>query len=224
MRPLVIVRPEPGASATATAAEAKGLTPVLVPLFKVEPVDWRAPEPGEFDALLLTSANAIRHGGTGLEEVRALPAYCVGEATASAASEAGLSVTAVGAAGVDDLLASIPARSKLLHLCGTQWREPANPGHSIRHLPVYDSLELPRPARIGLIEGAVVAVHSPRAASTLARHADDCRLERHRTAIAAISAETAAAAGQGWEAVEAAGEPSDLALLAIAARLCHNRG
>ncbi len=224
MRPLVIVRPEPGASATARAAEANGLTPVLVPLFKVEPAEWQAPDPSEYDAPLLTSANALRHAGIGLDGFRELPAYCIGEATAAAAREAGLTVTAAGTAGIDELLQRVPQGSRLLHLSGTHWREPANQTHSIRHLPVYDSAELPRPDRLALIEGAVVAVHSPRAASTLARHADDLRLDRRQTAIAAISAETAAAAGPGWETVETAPEPSESALLAIAARLCHNRG
>jgi uroporphyrinogen-III synthase len=224
MRPLVIVRPEPGASATARAAEAKGLMPVLLSLFKVEPVEWEAPDAGQFDALLLTSANAIRHGGNGLEGLRQLRAYCVGEATATAAREAGLSVIAAGTVGVDELLQRVPRESRLLHLSGTHWREPANRTHAIRHLPVYDSVELPPPEWLALIEGAVVAVHSPRAASTLARHADDLRLDRHGTAIAAISAETAAAAGKGWETVEPAAEPRDSALLAIATRLCHNRG
>jgi uroporphyrinogen-III synthase len=39
--------------------------------------------------------------------------------------------------------------------------------------------------------------------------------------IAAISPAAAEAAGVGWGVVEAAGEPSDDALLALAARLCN---
>jgi len=42
--------------------------------------------------------------------------------------------------------------------------------------------------------------------------------------LAAISPDTAAAAGPGWERVEVAAEPSDAALLAIASRLCNNPG
>jgi uroporphyrinogen-III synthase len=50
MRRLVILRPEPGASATADRARAMGLEPVVMPLFKVEPVDWETPDAGSFDA------------------------------------------------------------------------------------------------------------------------------------------------------------------------------
>ena len=72
MRRLFIVRPEPGASATARAAADLGLDSVAMPLFAVEPLDWDVPEPARYDALLLTSANAVRHGGESLERVKAL--------------------------------------------------------------------------------------------------------------------------------------------------------
>ena len=95
MRPLVILRPEPGASATARAAAALGLDPLVIPLFVVEPVEWVAPDPAGFDALLLTSANAIRNGGAELERVRGLPAVCVGEGTAAAAVSALIAAIAI---------------------------------------------------------------------------------------------------------------------------------
>jgi uroporphyrinogen-III synthase len=41
-------------------------------------------------------------------------------------------------------------------------------------------------------------------------------------AIAAISRAAADAAGEGWKSVAVADEPSDDALLALAARLCNN--
>ena len=60
MRRLLVLRPEPGASATAGRARTLGLDPVLMPLFEIEPIAWTAPDPAGFDALLLTSANAVR--------------------------------------------------------------------------------------------------------------------------------------------------------------------
>ena len=224
MRPLVILRPQPGASATATAAREAGLTPLVMPLFRIEPVGWRAPDPARFHGILLTSANAVRHAGVAIERLRGLPVHCVGEATAAAAREAELRIGSVGSGGIDELLGTLPAGLRLVHLCGAQWREARSRDHPIERIPVYDSVGLPRPKRFGEVEGAVAAVHSPRAASLFASHVKESGLRPDSIAIAAISAEAAKAAGSGWDEVEAAAEPSDTALLAIAARLCNNPG
>jgi uroporphyrinogen-III synthase len=195
-----------------------------MPLFAVEPVAWRAPSPEGFDALLLTSANAIRHGGPELERLSTLPAHCVGEATAAAARDAGFAVAGVGSGGVEALLRSVPPDLRLLHLCGVDRYEPEEPSHSIAGIAVYRSETLPPPENFGRIEGSVVAVHSPRAAAHLAALATEMRIQRQSVAIAAISSRAAGAAGDGWARVEAAAEPDDSALLALASRLCNNRG
>lgn len=222
MRPLVIVRPEPAASATAMAAEQLGLEPLVMPLFAVEPVEWQAPAAADFDGILLTSANAIRHGGAEIERLRSLPAHCVGESTATAARDAGFSIGAMGRSGVDELLALLPPDLQLLHLCGSDRREPDSPRQTIHAIPVYKAAELPAPESLSELDTAVVAVHSPRSASRLSQVADQARLRRDKVAIVAISGEAAAAAGDGWESVTAAAEPTDSALLALAASLCNN--
>ena len=84
-RPIVVLRPEPGNRVTAAAIEGRGLRAIRLPLFAVQPVAWQAPDPAGFDALLLTSANAVRHGGAGLARLLSLPVFAVGEATADAA-------------------------------------------------------------------------------------------------------------------------------------------
>lgn len=223
MTPLVILRPEPGASASAVAARRLGLEPVQLPLFEIEPVAWAAPDPTRSDALLLTSANAIRHGGPELGKLRGLPVYAVGKATAAAARAAGFTIALAGDSGVDELLGRIEAELRLLHLCGEQYREPAGAGQQIAHLPAYRAAAVPSPAGLERIEGAVAAVHSPRAGARLAELAAGRGLDVSRTVIAAISAEAALATGAGWQAVEVAAEPRDSALLALAARLCQNR-
>lgn len=217
MRPLVVLRPEPGATATCEAARSAGLHPISIPLFRIEPVEWQAPDPHRFDALLLTSGNAARHGGSELSRLRSLPAHVVGEATAAAASEQGLRVETVGSGGVDDLLGKLDPELRLLHLCGEHRREPRR---SVTPIVVYRSAAMPPPQELRVIEGAVVAVHSPRAGRRLAEVSGE--VDRSRTCIAAISDEAASVAGEGWERVEAAAEPNDLALLALAARLCDN--
>ncbi len=222
MRRLAVLRPEPGASATVERAAALGLDAVAMPLFKVEPVAWKAPDARDFDALLLTSANALRHGGTGLERLLQLPAYAVGEATADAARAAGLAVAATGDGGVEQLLDRVPAGLRLLHLCG-EHRTMTDSSRPITSVAVYRSIELPPPGGLERIEGQVVAVHSPRAGRRLAELAEQAGVDRSSVRVAAISEAARAAAGDGWERCESAAQPDETALLALAARLCDNR-
>jgi uroporphyrinogen-III synthase len=117
---LLILRPEPGASATAERARAMGLEAVRAPLFEVVPVEWQAPAQEDFDALLMTSANAARHGGAQLERLKQLPCYAVGVVTADAARAAGWSEVRAGdgdAARVAEIAAEAGV-GRLLHLCG----------------------------------------------------------------------------------------------------------
>ncbi len=222
MRPLVVLRPEPGATTTCEAAIEAGLQPLAIPLFAIQPVAWAAPDPAAFDGLLLTSANALRHGGAELGKFRGLTVFAVGEATAADSRDAGFEVHVTGNGGVEELLGNTDPGLRLLHLCGEQWREPASPRPSITHLPVYRAVELPTPNLSG-ISGAVVAVHSPRAGARLAHLADQLGIDTSATAIVSISHEAARAAGGGWEQVVTADEPNDGALLALAARLCNTR-
>jgi len=217
-----VLRPEPGATATCNSARELGLEPVAVPLFAIEPVAWEAPEQSGFDGLLVTSANALRQGGPELKKVRGLPIYAVGEASAAEARAHGFSLSATGSGGVDDLLGSIDADLRLLHLCGEERREPSAPRQAITALPVYRASELPTPD-VSAIGGAVVAVHSPRAGARLAQlAASGGGIDASSVAIAAISREAArAAAGVVWEDVAIADEPSDGALLALAAAVCN---
>ncbi|HET7605681.1 MAG TPA: uroporphyrinogen-III synthase [Sphingomicrobium sp.] len=217
MRRLLVLRPEPGASATVKRARERGLEAVAAPLFEVEPLTWQAPDVDAFDGLLLTSANAVRHGGDELLKLRGLEVYAVGEATADAARARGFNIAAAGDSGIDRLLDSVEADLKLLHPCGADRREPADTRQRITSIPVYRAkpVEAPDLASAG---GAVALVHSPRAGRRLA----DLVRDRGSIAIAAISTAAAGAVGDGWQKVEAAPEPTDDALLALAARLCNN--
>ena len=115
---MLVLRPEPGASVTVARARELGLDPFPFPCSTSKPSTWTAPDPAAFDGVLLTSANAIRHGGRQLKKFAAFKAYAVGQATADAALDAGFDVAAFGQAGVDRLLGSIEADLRLLHLCG----------------------------------------------------------------------------------------------------------
>ena len=216
MRRVIVLRPEPGSSATIERARRSGLDARAVPLFAIEPVPWEAPDAAAFDGLLLTSANAVRYSGPGLEWLRALPVHAVGEATADAARATGLTVASVGEGGADALLAAINPGARLLHLCGEGRHVPTGSRQEITPVIVYRSIALDPPPDFAEARGAVVLVHSPRAGRRLAELIDD----RGTITIAAISPAAADAVGDDWEAVHIADVPTDHALLALAQQLC----
>ena len=214
---ILVLRPEPGAGETVQRLRDSGIEAIAAPLFTVAPVAWQAPDPAAFDALLLTSANAVRHGGDELDNLRGLPVHAVGEATAAAAREAGFDVASSGDAGVDQLLASIEQGLRLLHLCGIDRREPVDAPQQIARIALYRATPVEFPD-LQRAKGSVALIHSPRAAARLAELI--ALTDRASIAIAAISDAAATAAGAGWKHVEAAAQPSEEALLALAARLC----
>lgn len=216
MRRLVILRPEPGAGRTLAKAMARGWNAVSVPLFQVRAADWQAPDPADFDGLLVTSANAVRHAGSGLDRLRTLPAYAVGEATAGVLRDAGFEVAATGEAGVEALLATVPPGLRLLHLAGEDRHEPASLSQAIKPVVVYRSVPVERPRGLEELVDGVALVHSPRAGRRLAELVED----RRRTVVAAISPAAAEACGAGWERIGACEKPTDEALLSLAERLC----
>lgn len=218
MRRLFVFRPEPASLQTIRMAEGLGLDPVSIPLFDLEAVDWSPPDPGEFDGILLTSANTVRMAGEMLNAFRALPVHAVGEGTAVAARVAGLGVATVGKGGVDQLLGKLDPNARLLHLCGADRREPSVAGREITAVPVYRANERPDVPGLEDLSGQVAVLHSPRAARRLAKLLDPS--VRSTVRIAAISEPTAQAAGKGWQDVRIAAAPNDTELLALAARLC----
>jgi uroporphyrinogen-III synthase len=220
MRRLVILRPEPGASASLERARSLGLDAMAMPLFGIHALDWAPPDPNDFDAVLATSANAFAHGGDGLGEFRDFPLYAVGAATAEAARAAGFTNVVAGSGNVDELLSSLPPEVRLFHPCGRDRRDLGSARQRITSVPVYAAEVLPMPDDFAAIANAVVAVHSPRAGKRFAELADTAGIDRATVRIAAISEAAAAAAGTGWVDIASAAEPNDAALLELAARLC----
>jgi uroporphyrinogen-III synthase len=222
--PVVAIRAEPGCSATVAAGREYGLDIRPVPLTEIRPLDWALP-PGEFDGLLLGSANALRHGGPLVDELVDKPVYAVGEATAAAARQRGFHVARVGSGRLQPLLDDLSGDElRLLRIAGRE-RVPLAPsaGIEIETAVAYESVPLPLPAEEAetLRQGALVLLHS--AAS--ARHfADECeRLAVHRAAIslAAFAPRIARAAGEGWAVMRTAAEPNESALLALTREMCH---
>jgi uroporphyrinogen-III synthase len=220
MKRVLVLRPEPAASATAERIREHGLDPIVLPLFEVEPVAWEAPDPCGFDGLLLTSANAVRMGGDQLNGLRDLPVHAVGEATAKAAREAAFNIANTGDAGIDRLLESIEPNLRLLHLCGEHRRLPQGARQTIEAIPVYRS-NARRGVDVTQAADSVVLVHSQRAGGRFAALVNRAGCERNSIAIAAISNAAAQSTGDGWAQIEIAEAPSEDALLALAARLCN---
>lgn len=220
-RPIAVLRPEPGNIRTAAAIEARGGRVIRLPLFAARPLAWTPPDPRAFDALLLTSANALRHGGTALTRLRDLPVHAVGTATAEAARRAGFRVAAVGSEGVERLEEQARALgvTRALHLCGRE-RTEADRGIIAHHIAVYASEALAvLPHALAPLAGAVALVQSARAAKRLAGLVDAVGLPRDAIRLAALSPAVATAAGEGWGALEVAATPESEALIATALRL-----
>lgn len=225
MNRLLVLRPDPGAGLTAQRARAAGFDPIVAPLFTVGPVAWDAPDPAGYDAVLLTSANAARHGGTALARYAALPVRAVGPATADAARAAGFTSIAAGDGDGAAAIAQAAAdgHRRLIHLAGREHKPLVHPGLLVERRIVYaadPAAALPDTARRALADGAIALLHSPRAAALFRTLAEAAGLAAADIAIAAISPAALAAAGGGWRAAAAADRPDDAALLAAAARLC----
>ena len=226
MKRLVLTRPEPGASDSAAKAAALGIETLIMPLFEIERVKWRAPEETAFDALLLTSANTLRHGGPELLRLRRLPVHAVGAATAEAARLAGFSVASIGGAGVDALLAGLARGIRLLHPGGEDRTPPQAHGAHITPITVYRGAPLaPDPAALASLPGTVIALHSRRAGQRLASLVADRATislvaDRATITLVALSPDAAADTGPGWHHLAIAARPTDTALLALAAELC----
>jgi uroporphyrinogen-III synthase len=226
--PLVIIRPQPGCDATLTVARDLRLDAHGFPLFEIAPVAWEAPDPSSIDALLIGSANAVRHAGEQLSLYAGKPAYAVGRATAEVAQQAGLAIAMVGSGGLQAVLNRIdPAHRHVLRLAGRERRElSAPPGVSMTERVIYASEARPMPPELAAIlaSPALVMLHSAGAARHFAAECTRLGIERARVALAAIGPRVAQAAGTGWAAVETAEKPDDTALLALAHKMCKSVG
>jgi uroporphyrinogen-III synthase len=224
--PVVVIRPQPGCDATVEASRALGIDTHGFPLFDVRPIAWEPPSPDSFDALLLGSANALRHAGPALTAYAGKPAYAVGATTAEAAIMAGQDVVVTGTGGIEAVLPLLrPEHRRLLRLSGRE-RVPISPPPfvSIQERVVYASEPLPLPSALKIIleRPAVVLLHSALAARHFAELCDAEHLAREHLSLAALGPRIASAAGSGWHTLEVAAKPSDTALLALAREMCQD--
>jgi uroporphyrinogen-III synthase len=223
-RPLFIVRPEPGNSATSAKARERGLEVHSFPLFETAPVAWSPPDPARYVGVMMTSANAARLAGSDLQRYIHLPLYAVGDVTGDAAREAGFLSIVSGDGDVERLLGKIATLGlhRLLHLAGADYQSFTPHGVEVERRTVYASNAIPPASELltALKHGGVVMLHSPRAAKQFATIVESHNIDPSALSLAAISTNAADAAGAGWGEISIAPRPRDGALLECAMTLC----
>jgi uroporphyrinogen-III synthase len=123
---ILVTRLQPGAAQTARALRERGHAPIVAPLLQIEVLSEIDPDTDSWDAILLTSANALCGIGkfAARRELRDLPIFAVGDATAKTARDNGFANVTSADGNVDDLAKLVAARLKpparLLYAAGEE--------------------------------------------------------------------------------------------------------
>ena len=109
---VLVTRPHPDGEATAEALRARGFEVLLAPMLRFEPVPFQDDDEARYDAVIVTSANALRAIAGELESHRILklPLFAVGEHTAASAREAGFTKVTSAKGDADALRKLLLAR------------------------------------------------------------------------------------------------------------------
>ncbi|MGE7471373.1 uroporphyrinogen-III synthase [Bosea sp. NPDC003192] len=223
-------RPLEDAERSAQTLRERGKDPVVAPLFQILPTGEKPPK-GPFDALVLTSANAV----PALESLpkscrNTLPAFCVGTRTAEAVAKLGF-IADSARGGRAELLALIqerlPKNRKLLFIAGRDRHEDLpqqlrDAGHEVTIWTAYEAKAvdaLPASAAEALRDGSADAAlhYSPRSAQVFFDLAGKAGLTEQAQALPqlALSAEIAAPLiSAGSDTVLVAEHPEEAALFA----------
>jgi uroporphyrinogen-III synthase len=228
--PVLVTRPEPGASATARRLRAMGYAPHLAPLLTIAPRTASLPPAEGLCAIVVASQHAIPHLPA---SHRALPLFAVGDATAEVARRHGFAQVE-SAAGDAAALAALVARhlapggSPMLLAAGL------GQGHHLRRLlaqhgfvverrEVYAArpvASLPEAARlmIGARQDGRVLLFSRETALCLSQLIQETNLLVGFTTLdlVAISRPVAEAVGHlPWRSIRVAMTPTETAVLAL---------
>src|SRR6478752_6062701 len=144
---VLITRPEREATALAQALGARGHSPVIAPLFRLQvlhPPDDFAASLADCQAVLITSANGARALAEASEQ-RSKPVFAVGDTTAATAEGLGFSNVASAAGDAAALVRERldPAAGPLLHISGAEVAgELAPQGCEVRRVVLYEAREV----------------------------------------------------------------------------------
>ncbi|PLP56782.1 uroporphyrinogen III synthase [Mesorhizobium loti] len=233
MKRVLVTRPEPGAGRTAARLRELGFEPVVLPLSETRALAVALePLPETAAALLVTSANAIRHASADvLRQLADLPCHVVGPKTAAMARAAGLSVVETGSGGARQLagvIAPALAGRPVVYLCG-RVRFPDFEmflgAQGIEVLPVetYDTLPVDYPGNVAATRLAgrpvqMALLYSARAAQAYSMLVQRPELARYfeETRVLALSARVAHAVSAVFPGrLAVATAPDEEALLAL---------
>lgn len=213
---VLVTRPQPDADRTAARLAAMGHEAIVAPLQAVRPLAVATPHDA-FDAVAVTSANAVRHAGKDLvAALRHLPCFAVGSASATAASERFADVRA-GSGDARALAATLarvlPAGSHVAYLAGRTRKDElerrlADAGLAVSAFETYETVAVP-PTPDALARPADAAlVYSAGAARRLA-----AAFPAVPARVVCISADAAAALPAVWRArAVIAARPDEAAL------------
>lgn len=227
---VLVFRPLEDAERSAQSLRERGKDPVVAPLFQVLPTGEKPPK-GPFDALVLTSANAVPAlEGLPKSWRGVLPAFCVGTRTADAARKLGFTAHSARG-GRAELLALIleqlPKGQKLLLVAGRDRHEDlpqqlGDAGHEVTIWTAYEAKAvdaLPAPAADALRDGSADAAlhYSARSAEIFFDLAGKAGLTEQAQALPQLALSVAIAApliSAGSDTVLVAEHPEEAALFA----------
>lgn len=189
---LLLTRARAQAEAFAELVRADtGLVPVISPMQEMRDLEVNIDLSG-ISALAFTSKNGVE--AFARMSATRLPAYCVGEATATRARALGFAAKA--AASTAEALKTILPKTGVLHLHGWHVRQVL----SAQHMAIYDQVALPLSdeAQGQLADGSInaVALFSPRSAKILAGFLPENTSTK--PVLYALSAAVAAACPSGF--------------------------
>jgi uroporphyrinogen-III synthase len=234
-RRVLVTRPEPGATQTAERLRAAGFLPVVLPLSEARSLPVvSAPE--KFDAVPVTSANAIRHASRALlDRLSGSRCYAVGERTAAAARQAGFSDIVTGPGDAEALAEAIVSTetpgAAILYLCG-RVRLPAfeerlrAAGYNVHPVETYDTVGIDHESDTisRLLDQQpvdAVLLYSAKAAESFAGLADRPELGSlfNGARLFCLSPRVASAlGGRDGRQIRVAAEPNEEALLLLLAK------
>ena len=231
---VLLTRPEPDAARTAARLNAAGHEAVVDSLLTIEPVAFDPPR-GDYAALAVTSANALRAAGASpaIARFTSLPLFALGAHSAHAARETGFSNVETGGGDADALGAMLaqrlPAGARVLYLAGENRARDlaaltAPAKVTIETLVVYRARAAERfkeatAEKLRAREIDAVLHFSPRSAAIFATLVRKAGLQSALPSIRhlCLSGAVAAALSEVGGKVEIASRPEEAALLALLA-------
>lgn len=237
---LIVTRPEEDALPTARALEALGHAPILAPLLEIVGLPDAQIPVGDFQAVLVTSANGVRAfaARAGIERLRDTLAVVVGPASAGAARESGFRKVATAEGDLASVIRWVrghlsPEAGPLLYPSGAVTAgdvvgELGALGYEVHRAVLYEARPasaLPEAAASALHDGTAdgVTLYSPRTASIWARLATAAGLAEQAARLMhyCLSANVASAVRSGLGdhcPVSVAETPDEPALLRLMGR------